>query len=113
MEVQIENLDYKVQEFKARVFKVLGDTNRVRILEFLRDGEKCQCEIIPILDQAQPTVSRHLRLLEEVGLIRSRRDGNRTLYSAADERIYNILDILDNDLMRILSHELISRLISL
>jgi len=113
MEVQIENIDDKAQAFKAWVFKVLGDANRIKILEFLRDGERCQCEIIPILEQAQPTVSRHLRLLEEVGLIKSRRDGNRTLYRAADERIYNILDILDYDLMRILSHELMSRLISL
>jgi len=53
------------------------------------------------------------RLLEQAGLIKSRRDGNRTFYRAADERIYNILDILDPELMHILSHELMSRLISI
>ncbi|KON29864.1 hypothetical protein AC482_05350 [miscellaneous Crenarchaeota group-15 archaeon DG-45] len=102
--------DERALEFKARVFKVLGDPNRLRIVDFLRDGERCQCEIIPMLDQSQPTVSRHLRLLEEAGLVRSRRDGNRMLYQVVDEGVFEIVDILGDDLMRILSHGLMSKL---
>lgn len=113
MEVLISSFDEKKLDFKARVFKVLGDANRIKILEFLRDGEKCQCEIIPILGQSQPTVSRHLRLLEEVGLLTSRRDGNKALYQATDERIFDIPDVIDNELMGILSQRLMSRLIAL
>lgn len=109
MEAQLENLDEKSLEFKARVFKVLGDANRLKVLEFLRDGERCQCEIIPILDQAQPTVSRHLRLLENVGLITSRRDGNKMMYQASDDRVYNVLDVINDELLRILSHGVLSR----
>ena len=110
MEPQFEMPDERALEFKARVFKVLGDSNRLRIIEFLRDGEKCQCEIIPILDQSQPTVSRHLRLLEEAGLIQSERDGNRMLYRVVDEGVYKVVDSLDDELMRILSHGLLSKL---
>ena len=103
----------KTFEFKARIFKVLGDANRMRILEFLRDGEKCQCEIIPLIDQSQPTVSRHLRLLEEAGLITSKRDGNRMFYRAADERVYGILDVLEPELLHTLSQGLMRRLLPL
>ena len=110
MEMQLEMPDERALEFKARVFKVLGDPNRLRIVDFLRDGERCQCEIIPMLDQSQPTVSRHLRLLEEAGLVRSRRDGNRMLYQVVDEGVFEIVDILGDDLMRILSHGLMSKL---
>ena len=106
-------MNSKALEYKARILKIIGDPNRLKILEFLRKGEKCQCEIIPIVDQSQPTVSRHLRLLEEAGLIKSRREGNRTIYRVADDRIYNILDSLDPELMRALSHGLINRLILL
>jgi ArsR family transcriptional regulator len=112
MSLELETEDPRTLEFKARVFKVLGDSNRIKIMEFLRGGERCQCEIIPILEQSQPTVSRHLRLLEEAGLIISRKDGNRTFYRVADERAFNILDSLDYELMLILSHGLRSKLIA-
>jgi len=113
MEIQLKNLDEKSLEFKARVFKVLGDANRLKIVELLKGGEFCQCEIIPVLEQAQPTVSRHLRLLEEAGIIQSRRDGNRNLYQVTDERVFEIIDIIDDDLLRILFHGVLNRFISL
>lgn len=97
--------DERIFEFKARIFKVLGDVNRLKILEFLREGERCQCEIIPLLSQSQPTVSRHLRLLEDAGLIDSRRGGNRTMYNLVDERVCDIIESLDDELMRRLSQK--------
>ena|SRR3972149_175281 len=109
MELVKEKND-RVFEFKAAIFKVLGDTNRVKILEFLRDGERCQCEIIPLLDQSQPTVSRHLGLLEDAGLIDSRRKGNRTMYRVVDERIFGIVDSLDDELIRSLSRVVVSKM---
>ncbi|MGQ9680089.1 MAG: ArsR/SmtB family transcription factor [Candidatus Bathyarchaeia archaeon] len=101
--------DERIFEFKSRIFKVLGDANRVKILEFLRDGERCQCEIIPFLNQSQPTVSRHLRLLEDASLIDSRREGNRTIYRLVDERVCNLLDSLDDELMKRLSHGVVMK----
>ena len=92
---QIRLPDERTLEFKTRIFKVISDTNRLKILEMLRDGELCQCEIVPVIDQSQPTVSRHLRLLEEAGLIRSRRDGVRMFYEVTDPHIYNVIDAID------------------
>jgi DNA-binding transcriptional ArsR family regulator len=111
MEMQLKMPSERVFEFKARVFKVLGDSNRLRIIEFLRDGEKCQCEIIPVLEQSQPTVSRHLRLLEEAGLIQSKRDGNRMLYKVVDEGVFKVVDILNDEFLGLLSHGLLNKLV--
>lgn len=65
------------------------------------------------MDQSQPTVSRHLKLLEEIGLIKSRRDGNRTLYRVVDDKAYNVIDGLDDELVRIIFYELISKLVTI
>lgn len=100
----------KVLEFKTRVFKVISDTNRLRILEMLRNGEMCQCDIIPLLDQSQPTVSRHLKLLEEAGLIRSRRDGVRMLYEVVDPHIFNVIDAVDDEMIDIISNEMAKKI---
>jgi DNA-binding transcriptional ArsR family regulator len=80
-------------EKKARVLKVLGDPNRLRIIELLRDGELCQCEIIPVIGQSQPTVSRHLRLMEKAGILTKRKDGTRTMYKVSHEGVLTIVDL--------------------
>lgn len=112
--IQVDRLpDEGILDFKAKVFKILNDPNRVMILEILRQGERCQCEITPLLDQSQPTVSRHLKLLDDAGLIKSRRDGNKTLYCVVNERIFNVLDAIDQELIQTLSDELKSRLLTI
>ena len=55
------------QEQLAQVLKILGDSNRVKIIDILREGELCQCEVIPYIGQSQPTVSRHLTSLSVMG----------------------------------------------
>jgi len=102
--------DDRTLDFKMRIFKVISDTNRLRILELLRGGELCQCEIIPLLEQSQPTVSRHLKLLEEAGLIRSKRDGVRMLYEVVDPHIFNIIDAVDPEMIRIISEEMAKKI---
>ena len=83
--------------FKARLFKALGDPTRLKIIEFLRRGEKCVCEIVPYLGLPQPTVSRHLKILKESGLVRFRKAGVRRLYSLTSPAILDIVDRLDED----------------
>ena len=92
--------------FKAKIFKTIGDPNRVKILEILRQGENCQCEIIPLLEQSQPTVSRHLKLLEDAGLISSKKDGTRVIYNVVDPHIFNLIDAVDDDMIDLISQEL-------
>ena len=50
--------------FKSTIFKALGDPSRLKILDFLKSGEKCACDIVPTVGFAQPTVSRHLKVLQ-------------------------------------------------
>ncbi len=85
-------------KFKAKIFKALSDPIRLNIMEFLRDGEKCVCEIIPHLNLIQPVVSRHLKILKDSGMVRFRKDGNKRLYSITDEKIFEIIDWLTPEL---------------
>ncbi len=102
--------DDNLLEFKARIFKTIGDPNRLKILEILRNGENCQCEIIPLIEQSQPTVSRHLKLLEEAGLIKSRKEGTRVIYTVVDPHIFNLLDAIDEDMIELITEELIKKI---
>ena len=110
VEENIQIPSEKTLDFKTRIFKVISDSNRLKILELLRGGELCQCEIVPIIDQSQPTVSRHLRLLEEAGLIQSRRDGVRMIYEVVDPHIYNVIDAVDDEMISIISEELAKKI---
>ena len=58
-----------------RVMKALSDPNRVKIIKMLGQKELCVCEITAILGLAQPTVSKHLKVLEDAGLVESRKEG--------------------------------------
>ncbi len=91
--------------FKSTVFHALSDPIRLEILAYLRDGEKCVCEIVPHLNLIQPLVSRHLKVLKDAGMIRCRKDGTKRMYSIVDSRIYNVVDALTADLANVLTKE--------
>jgi DNA-binding transcriptional ArsR family regulator len=59
----------------ARFFQALGDPTRIRLLQLLRDGERTVGDLVGALGVPQPKVSRHLKVLREVGLVRADRDG--------------------------------------
>jgi len=96
--------------FKAKVFNALSDPVRLEILEFLRGGEKCVCEIVPHVGTIQPLVSRHLKILKDCGLVKHRKDGNRRLYSITDPVIFKIIDSVTVDLMGVLSKRIIEQI---
>ena len=77
----------------SEVFKALSDPTRIKIVEALRGGEVCACEFVSVTGRAQPTVSQHLGVLEDAGVVKSRRDGKRILYSLSDERVVTIIEI--------------------
>lgn len=95
---------------KAKIFNALSDPVRLEILEFLRDGEKCVCEIIPRVRLIQPVVSRHLKILRDSGLVRFRKEGNKRLYSITDYRVYTIIDDVTPELANALLTKLIEQL---
>ena len=96
---------------KAKIFNALSDPVRLEIIEFLRDGEKCVCEIIPHVNLIQPLVSRHLKILKECGLVKDRKDGNRRLYSVTDPRIFEVVDAVTPELVDVLSNQIIEQIV--
>jgi ArsR family transcriptional regulator len=76
----------------ANIFKALSDENRVKIVEFLRVGERCVCEIVPFIGTSQSNVSQHLRVLREAGIIDYRRDGKKIMYFVVFKEVFDILD---------------------
>jgi len=76
------------------VFKALGDVTRLKILECVRNGEKCICEIIPETGKSQPTVSQHLKILKIAGLVNERKDGARIMISTTHRKIYEVIEVV-------------------
>lgn len=65
----------------AKIFKAFGDENRLRILELLRSGEKCACKLLEDLQITQSTLSHHMKLLCDAGVVQGRKDGKWVYYS--------------------------------
>ncbi len=91
--------------FKSTVLHALSDPIRLEIVAYLRDGEKCVCEIVPHLNLIQPLVSRHLKTLKDAGIVRCRKDGTKRMYSIVDQRIFNVTDALTSELISALTKE--------
>lgn len=85
--VEVDELDRR-----SGIFKALGDRNRLKLLYLLMDGEKCVSDLLPFFDILQPTVSIHLLMLQDLGLLKARRDGRRRYYSLASEDVLIQLD---------------------
>ena len=65
----------------ALICKALGDPNRLEIVQMLSDGEKCGCKLLERFEITQPTLSHHMKILTECGLVRDRREGKWHYYS--------------------------------
>ena len=74
------------------IFKALADPTRLKILECVKNGEKCICEIIPYTGKSQPNVSIHLKVLKNAGIIKDRKDGTRIMIKASNKEIYEIIE---------------------
>lgn len=97
--------------FKAKVFGALSAPERLKILEFLRDGEKCVCEIVPHLNIIQPVISRHLRILKNCGVVRYRKEGTKRLYSITDQKIFQIIDGITTELVNTFTTKMLEQII--
>jgi len=71
----------------SRLFKALADETRLRILALLKVREMCVCEVMVALDLTQPTASHHLGLLENVGLVKDRKEGKWVFYRIANPEL--------------------------
>ena len=87
--------DEESVERQLRAFKALANDHRIRILEALRDGELCACELEAILDAPQSTVASHLGRLRDVGLVHTRKSGKWTYYRIADTASLELLELAE------------------
>ena len=86
-----------IHEENVKVFKAFCDENRLAIIDLLRSGEKCACVILEELDIAQSTLSHHMKILCDSGIVDSRKDGKWTYYYISDEGTHHA-KVLMNEL---------------
>lgn len=75
----------------AELFKVFGDSTRIRILFVLFESEVCVCDLANILNMTQSAISHQLRILKQAKLVKSRREGKSVFYSLADGHVSTII----------------------
>lgn len=86
----------KEYEIMARRYKALSDPNRIWILNILKEGEFCGCKLLEILNVGQSTLSHHMKILVDVGIVNARKDGKWMHYSLSDEGVAVLYDYLSN-----------------
>ena len=86
----IQNMETELIEL-AELFKVFGDSTRIRILYDLMEGERNVTEIAEDLQMNQPAISHQLKILKTAKLINSRREGKMMIYSLADDHVKTII----------------------
>lgn len=76
----------------AELFKIFGDSTRIKILYALFEAELCVCDIAQLLKVSQTAVSHQLRVLKTNKLVKSRKEGKNVFYSLADDHVYSIIN---------------------
>ena len=75
----------------AELFKVFGDSTRIRILFVLFEAEVCVCDLAQVLNMTQSAISHQLKILKQNKLVKNRREGKSIFYSLADEHVRTII----------------------
>ncbi len=77
----------------AELFKIFGDSTRIRILFVLFEAEVCVCDLAKVLNMTQSAISHQLRILKQNKLVKSRREGKSIFYSLSDEHVRMIISM--------------------
>lgn len=83
----------------ASMFKAFCDENRLQILQLLRDGERCACSILDEMQITQPTLSHHMKILCDSGVVVGRKEGKWMHYSISEDGLENVMNYL-NEFMK-------------
>ena len=84
------------REEVSQICKAMSDANRLRVIEMLADGEKCGCDLLEELQITQPTLSHHMKVLGECGLVSSYREGKWHHYTINCERFREFKNYLNS-----------------
>lgn len=79
----------------ATIFKAFCDENRLQILDLLRDGERCACSILDEMQITQPTLSHHMKILCDSGVVIGRKEGKWMHYSISEDGLKNVRNYVD------------------
>ncbi len=82
----------ELAEIIAERLRVIGDPNRIRILDQLREGEVSVTELTHRLDTSQQNVSKHLGVLHGAGIVSRRKEGTSSLYCVADQGVFDLCE---------------------
>lgn len=94
MQARMLPLSEQMVELIARRFRMLGEPQRIRILQELERGERTVGQIVAALGGNQPNISKHLHALNGAGLVGRRRDGNNVFYSIADPVVFRLCELV-------------------
>lgn len=78
----------------AARFKVLSEPLRLQILQYLENGEASVTNVTKAVESTQPNVSKHLKMLQDEGLVSKRQEGNTVFYKIADESIFELCEVV-------------------
>ncbi|MGB9887356.1 MAG: ArsR/SmtB family transcription factor [Moorellales bacterium] len=92
MEATRADAGERLVQLQADLLKAMAHPTRLRILDYLRRGERCVCEITEELELEQANVSQHLAVLKRQDLVSSRKDGLRVLYRVNYPQVYDLLE---------------------
>lgn len=84
-------------EDKVKFFKALGNETRLRIIKYLLENDLCACDFESMVGKDQTTISRHLKVLTEAGILEKERDGRNIVYTIKDEDLKDTFRELEID----------------
>ncbi len=85
-----------VSDLRVKILSALADPIRLEILEYLGDGERCVCEILPAFQRSQSTISKHLNILYEANILERKVEGKRTVYRIKDPEVFDLIRMVDS-----------------
>jgi DNA-binding transcriptional ArsR family regulator len=89
-----QRLTSEALELVAARFRAMGEPLRLRILQELKDGERNVSALAESVESTQPNVSKHLRILQDAGLVKRRQQGTTVYYSIADELVFELCEMI-------------------
>lgn len=96
-EIQMSNMG---NQLISNIFKALSHPTRLQIIMLLKEGSLCVCDILSQIDSEQSNTSQHLTVLKNQGIVDSKKDGSKVIYSIKSPEVYEMIDIAENIILR-------------
>ena len=84
-----------VSDLRIKILSALSDPTRLELLDYLSEGERCVCEILPAFQRSQSTISKHLNILYEADILERKIEGQRTVYKIKNPQVFDLIRTVD------------------